>query len=350
MKLKFKYAEKFVGIFIFVAIFIVISSLLFLLISQKVFERKYLYKAKFGNAVGLSKNTPVFFKGFKIGSISGFSLTKDNFIMADIELYKEYKDLIVEESALFKSVNIITQSSVIEFLPGLSGGKIMLEGSIIPSIDVPEGKLLLAANKVKTEGDPLNSILVNVENLIGNLKNDNNPEQGAIFRALVNLADASEKLNKLAEYVGKDLEKLDGKNSGKGVISNTMTNLNDIIADLKTTTTLTNQLLKNADALLLSYSKPDSLGIKLIDPTGENILNPLKTTLNNVNEILPKLNKFSDYLNNQSTDITLVINELKLVLREVQTTFQSLNESPIIGADRDKVIPENNFINPIRTK
>jgi ABC-type transporter Mla subunit MlaD len=331
MKLKFRYTEKIIGTFLLIAVVIVISSILFLLINQKFFERKYVYKAKFLDAVGLSQNSPVYFKGFKIGIITNFVLGDDNYITADFEVYSDYKDKIIENSALYKAVNVITQSSAIEFLQCAEEGNVLVEGSLIPAIDVPEGKKLLTQNRVKKIGDPLNSMLINLEGLVDNLKKDNNPNEGALFRALVNLADAAEQLKKLSEIVNRDLDKLSSKESEHGALYQVVVNLNDITRDLKTTTTLTNQILRKTDLAISNYGKPDSLGIKLIDPTGENIVKPLKQTFSQLNEILPKVQTFTEYLNAQSTDITLVIDDLKTVLRQVQQTFESLNKNPLIG-------------------
>jgi ABC-type transporter Mla subunit MlaD len=337
MKLKFRYTEKIIGTFLLIAVFIVISSILFLLINQKFFERKYIYKAKFLDAIGLSQNSPVYYKGFKIGNISNFSLGEDNYINADFEVYSEYKNKIIANSALYKSVNVITQVSTIEFLPSVEDGGVSVEGTLIPAIDVPEGKLLLAQNRVKKIGDPLNSILINLEGLVENLKKDNNPNEGALFRALVNLADAAEQLKKLSDNINRDLDKLSSKESENGALYQVVVNLNDITRDLKTTTHLTNQILKKTDLAISNYAKPDSLGIKLIDPTGENIVKPLKQTFSQLNEILPKVQSFTEYLNAQTTDITLVIDDLKTVLRQVQQTFESLNKNPLIGPSGNEI-------------
>jgi ABC-type transporter Mla subunit MlaD len=331
MKLKFRYTEKIIGTFLLIAVVIVFSSILFLLLNQKFFERKYVYKAKFLDAVGLSQNSPVYFKGFKIGIISNFVLGDDNYISADFEVYSDFKDKIIVKSALYKAVNVITQASTIEFLQSVEDGEILAEGSLIPAIDVPEGKQLLAQNRVKKIGDPLNSMLINLEGLVENLKKDNNPDEGALFRALVNLADAAEQLKKLSDNINRDLDKLSNKESENGALYQVVVNLNDITRDLKTTTSLTNQILKKTDLAISNYSKPDSLGIKLIDPTGENIVNPLRKTFTQLNEILPKVQSFTEYLNAQTTDITLVIDDLKTVLRQVQQTFESLNKNPLIG-------------------
>lgn len=350
MKLKFKYTERFVGIFLAGALLIVVSSILFLLINQKFFEKKYMYKAKFLDAVGMSQNNPVYFKGFKIGNISNFTLSDDNFIEADFEVFADYKDRIVVNSALYKALNIVSQGSTIEFLQGESSSAVLAEGSLIPAIDIPEGKKLVAQNKVKKVGDPLNSILLNVESLIENLKRDNNPEEGALFRALVNLADASEQLKTLSNSINNDLQSISGKNSDKGAIYQILANLNDVSRDLKTTTTLTNQVLKRVDVAVANFDKPDSLGIKMIDPTGENIVKPLKETFVQLNEILPKVQAFTEYLNAQTTDVTLVIEDLKIVLRQVQQTFESLNNNPLIGPGSDDVIRNNYNLNQKRPK
>ncbi|MFA4923835.1 MAG: MlaD family protein, partial [Ignavibacteriaceae bacterium] len=208
MKIKFRYSERIVGTFLVTALLIVAITLGYLLLHNKVFEKKYVFKAKFADAVGLSSSTPVFFKGFKIGVITDYELTDDNYILADFKVYEEFRKKIVRNSALFKSVNPITSTSTIEFLQGPENLSELAEGSIIPAIDISEGEVLLAKNMVNKTGDPLNTVIYNLAAFSENINKDNNVDKGAFFRALVNMADAAEGLRKITDNLSIDFESI----------------------------------------------------------------------------------------------------------------------------------------------
>lgn len=336
MKLKLKYTERFVAVFVLVAFIIVATSLSLLLINKKVFEKKYPYKAVFADAVGLGANTPVYFKGFNIGKISSYELTKDNVVLAEFLIYAEYKEKIVLNSALFKSSNPLTGGSSIEFLQGPDHNIVLPEGSIIYSIDVPQGKELLAAGIVQKSTDALTSVILNLETFTDNLNRDSIPERGAFFRVLVNLADASEALNSLSKQLDSDITKLNKEKGGTLSFYSMMSNLSIVSGELTKTVNLLNKTLVTVDTTLTSYQKPDSLLIKMIDPTGESILKPLELTFKNINELLPRIETFMAFLNAQSTDVTLSLSELRSMLKQLNLTIEAINNSPLIGIKKEQ--------------
>ncbi|MDP3684610.1 MAG: MlaD family protein, partial [Ignavibacteria bacterium] len=199
MKFKMRYSEKIVGSFLIFALVVITASTGYLILHSKSFEEKHLFKAKFGDAVGLSASTPVYFKGFKIGVITDFILTDDNYILADFKVYEEFRNKIVRNSALFKSINPITSTSTIEFLQGPENLSLLPDGGLVPDIDIPEGEKLLAKNMVKKTGDPLNTVIYNLAAFSENINKDNNVDKGAFFRALVNMADAAEGMKKITD-------------------------------------------------------------------------------------------------------------------------------------------------------
>lgn len=336
MKLKLKYTERFVVVFVLVAFIIIAASFTLLLINQKVFEKKHPYKVVFADAVGLSVNTPVYLKGFKIGKISDYILTKENFVLADFLVFDEFKDKIVVNSSLFKSSNPITGGSTIEFLQGPDHNAVLPVTSTIYSIDVPRGKELLAAGMVQKSTDALTSVILNLETFTDNLNRDSIPERGAFFRVLVNLADASEALNSLSTQLDSDITRLNKERGGSLSFYSMMSNLSVISGDLTKTVTLLNKMLVNVDTVLTAYQKPDSLLIKMLDPSGESIYDPLQTTFNNINEVLPRLETFIDFLNAQSTDVTLSLSELRSILKQLNLTVEAINNSPLIGIKKEQ--------------
>ncbi len=337
MKFKLRYSEKIVGTFLIVALIIIATSTGYLLLHNKVFEKKFLFKAKFGDAVGLSSSTPVYFKGFKIGVITDFKLTDDNFIIADLKVYEEFRKKIIKNSALFKSVNPVTSTSTIEFLQGPENLSELAEGSMIPAIDIPEGEILLAKNMVKKTGDPLNTVIYNLASFSENINKDNNADKGAFFRALVNMADAAEGMKKITDNLNVDFESISKSDKfGHRPLASLVINAANISDSLRVMTGLVNHSLMRLDTVLIAYSQPEGLAAKMIDPDGKKIIEPIQKTISNLNEVLPKLEKFSDFLVTQQGQFLNILKQLVETLDEVQVTFETINNSPLIGKPKSE--------------
>lgn len=326
MKLRFKYTQRFVSGFLLLSALIVVSAIAFIIINNKFFERRILYKAKFADAIGLSPSTPVFFKGFKIGLITDFHLTTSNMIEANFEVYEEFENKIVINSALMKTVNPVTNASAIEFLQGEGETMKLSPGSLIPAIDVSEGRALLEMNKVKKAGDPLSQLLSELGEFAANLRADNNSDKGAIFRALVNVADASEHMKIIAEravFITESL--LAEKSPNKGLLFETLNNIKDLTEEFKKTNELMNKTIIRADSVLMAYQSPDSLGIRMVDPTGEKLFKPLNKIMTDVSSLIPKLQYLIDYMNTRTADMTIILDELRTTMRQAQISFESFN-------------------------
>lgn len=332
MKLRYKYPQRTVKIFISVALLMLLSGLMFIIIQTKLFETKVVFKAKFADANGLSSTSPVNFKGFKIGNIRNFELSKDNYVIAEFEVFAEYADKIVVNSALYKGVNPVTNTSLIEFLQGDETSIPLSPGSLIPAIDVPEGRMLLAENKVTKSGDLITSLLLNLQEFTDALNSDNNPDKGAIFRAIVNLADASEDLKVIAGEMNSFTAALkkDG-NTGDGAIFRAINNIADLTQEVKEISDVLKSSVYKIDTLLAQYQNPDGLAQRMIDPTGEQIFKPVSQSLNEVNKLLPEVEHFLKFMNSQTADITYMLEDLKTVLKQVQVTFETVNNSPLIN-------------------
>lgn len=332
MKLRYKYPQRTVLIFIIIAAVMIVSSILFIVFQNKLLSTRVVYIAKFADANGLSATSPVNFKGFKIGNIVNYKLSDDNYVIAEFEVFEEYADKIKVNSALYKGVNPVTNTSVIEFLQGNSSREVLKPGSLIPAIDIPEGKALLSENKVTKSGDLVTSLLQNLQIFTDALNSDNNPERGAIFRALVNFADASQDMKVIAERMNEFTTALgkDG-NTGDGAIFRAINNVADLTQEVKEISGVLKSSVFKIDSLLAQYKNPDGLAQRMIDPTGEQIFKPMGTMLNEVNNLLPQVEAFVKFMNTQSSDMTVMIEDLKVVLKQVQLTFETVNSSPLIN-------------------
>lgn len=332
MKLKFRYTERFVGVFIATAMLILIIIIGLVIADKKLFQKKYEFKTKFNDAVGLSTTTPIYFKGYKIGSVKEFTLNEFNEIEAIVEIYEEFRNKIIQESAFNKLINPITSTSSIEFLEGPNSTKLLAENGFIPSLDLPEGKLLLSLKKVRRSGDVVSSVIANIDEFFTNLNLDDNSGEGAVFRALVNFADLSEKMNSLTDNVVRFLGKLEkDKNYDDGALFRALNNAADISEKLQDVTNKLDYTLSLADTLILNYKNPEGLAGKLLDPDGTLILKPMEEVLKTSNQTLLEVSEFMKYINSKSDELSSLAVSLQIVLRETQKTLETLNNNPIIN-------------------
>lgn len=329
MKLRMKFTKQFVVAFMGMALLLFLVLLGAMIWKERLFQSSISYKVKFSNAVGLTQNTPVYFKGFRIGKITDFSLGKDNYIYADLQVFTEYANKIVENSALNKAYNPITGTSTIEFLPGPSGSKLLKEHSLIPSILVPEGMELVNSQKVTIAGDPLSSIITNLELFSKNLLRDNNDDQGSIFRALYNVANLTDELNQLFRAINGKRDSLNLKLDSP-VIS--LLEKGEVLAvQANNLMTRVDKMMYEVDSLLDVYKDPTDLGAKMIDPSGERIFNPLNATFEKVDQVFPQVEKLIETLDNESNNLVIVLHEFKDILRQVKQTVDVVNQNPLIG-------------------
>lgn len=325
MKLKYRYTKHFVGIFILVAALIVISAFTFIIINKNVFEKKFIFAAKFSDAVGLSRRTPVYFKGFNIGNINDFHLTIDNYVIAKFEVYENYRDKIVVNSVLHKTLNPITSSSTIEFIQGRSSSKLLDEGKIIPDVEVPEGQFLVYTKEIIKSGDPLSAFIENLKNFTSALNEDNNANKGSLFRSLVNFADATEEMKMLMKNLNNDLSSTEAENYGP--LHKSINNISLLTKNLSETSKAITLAFQRVDTLIANYSKPEGLFEKVIDPSGDKVLKPFSETITNLAEVSAEMKTFTNYVNSQSANLSLTIIELNKTLNQAQKFFDGINRS-----------------------
>jgi hypothetical protein len=122
-----------------------------------------------------------------------------------------------------------------------------------------------------------------------------------------------------------------GLNESKGGMFGGLSKLDGLMGDLSTTTKNAQSLLVTLDQTLANYKKPDSLAIKMIDPTGENLFKPVKTSLNSINDLLPEIHKLLTYSNDQTTNLSLIQEKIKKVLDDLKITLEIINKNPLIN-------------------
>lgn len=346
MKLKFKYTERYVTIFITAAGTLLLLVIMVLILESKLFTASLRYKTTFTDALGLSKTTPITFKGYNIGGISSFSLNKENNINVDIYIYEEFSNIVVQNSSLYKTINPVTQSALVELFPGESGSEFLPEDSFLQSINVSTADSIYSSMKIQRSGEIIYALIYNLNSLVSSLNKRTADEEFLLTAALEKLADASVKLSFMAVEVRNSFIKIEDQFSDKGSNINTLlTSLSNLSDTLTNTTAYINEATSNLNKFIKIYSNPDELLVRMIDPTKDELINPASLALRNLDSTLAQHKDLAKYLNSKGSDISELISETNKAVLELQKTIKALNNNPFINAnDSNQKTPfENSF-------
>ena len=331
MSYKFKYTDRIVGLFIIIAILIVILSLISITVNKQFFLKKHIYKSLFVDAQGITTKTPISFKGFTIGEIKNFKLNKDNYIEAEFVIFGDYYSKIVENSILRKTMNPITSRSTIELIQGPDITKIADELSLIPELTTPEGRQLISRANIQISGDMLSSIMGNINLFLHNLNQDENSESGSFFRLIYHLANSSDELEKAMKGSQEFISKINrAYQQDDGDFFLAINQFKNIGEKLYETTESLNILLANSNELINNYKNPDSMLIKLVDPDSELIVNPLNEILHKLAKSLDDIQHIILYLQSQTPEISTILLESKTTLGTARKTLEGINNNPLI--------------------
>ncbi len=336
-KFKMKYARQIVWLFVVIPLAVLVLALMFMAIKQNLFEARTYYWTTLQDANGLATQTPILFKGFEIGKIRQFNLTEDKNIRVDFYVLNRYQNFMVRNSVILRTTNPITNRTILEYINNPSELKPAAPGDMIISTDFEEGRRLLRQISPRTS-EVITNIMENVATLTGELTHDDNPDKGAIFRLLYNMANLSEKADAGMTELESILTEMNRftQNLNRQAVSDAGA-VFQILNNVSSITQQADRQMKHIDSILNSLSEtasylkePDSLIIKMIDPTGDMLLKPLNQTLNKLVDNLKQTEQMLLFLNRNNPEILLLINNTNMTLANAQRTLEALNNHPLL--------------------
>lgn len=331
MSHKFKNTKGIVYTYLFSALLILIMSILSLAIKQKLFTEKYTFLTEFNDAIGLTNSTPLYFKGFEIGRLKKFTLNKHNTIDAELSVYKDYRDKIVWYSVINKTINPITGKCSLELYQGPNSQRILPVRSKIPALDSPLGLQYQKLGYISTGGDKVSNIINTLERLLTNLGRDDNADQGSMFRMLYHVANASEQLEKNLTEINVLLSSLQkDRNPNDGAVFRAINEMADLIEELRKTNVSVQDNLQESKELFANYKEPDSLLVRLLDPSGKNLIEPIRSSLGTLNSDLSKIDQLLGFLQTQEPEMAILMHESRVSIEKVQRTLDGVNNNPLL--------------------
>jgi phospholipid/cholesterol/gamma-HCH transport system substrate-binding protein len=333
MRFRIRFAEQIVGVLTIIALTVLVAVLFILGSHQRWFARDFQYLAYFDSAVGLSKNMPVQYKGFTIGSVRDIRLTEDDRVEAALTIFDNYAGRVREGSLVELRVSPIGLGNQFLFFAGL-GTNPLPEGSVIPNSRSPEGRNLirggLAAAPYQDDSITIlvsraNALLENINKVVVQVEAAFAGSDQTTLGRTLSRAEAS--IGAVEEALGK----VEGAAAGvPDMVENVRDSLDGLLGDIR-------PVIRNLEAFSEMMAAPDGAAALLLEGDGEVYAN-LEASLRAVAGTLRNLERTSDYIPTQFPRITSVILELQEALRIAQDVFIALTNNPLLKGG----IPDNN--------
>lgn len=189
MHFRIQHWDRYVGIFVLLAILILLTTLVFVARGQKWFEKRYRYAATFAKVQGVKPGTPVTISGMEVGSVNSFRLDPQGKVEIQMDVLKSYKDFIRADSQVTIATALLGGKTV-EISKGSPNLPPAAERQILPSQEPRELTDILQEIDVKAPLQKVDEALENLKSLTARLSS---PE-GELFTILKNVEFISARL------------------------------------------------------------------------------------------------------------------------------------------------------------
>ena len=288
-------------------IFVIISTILFVVAVYMIGQGKDLFKktftisAYFQNVNGLQNGNNVRYAGIDIGTVKSINMVNDSTIKVDMNIEEKIIQHIKKDAIATIGSDGLVGNMIVNIVPGKGTASIIENGDIIESFSKIGADDILSTLSVGSENAALLTVdllkitteMLEGEGTIGLLLNDTIMAQD-LKQSVYNLKTAS-------------------KGATKAI-----NELTDIISSIKTN-----------DDSVLGMVLNDSISGKQL----KSIVNNLETSSNEINSILNNINTVVNDLNssegayNYITKDTALVNDLKSTIKNINEGTEKFNEN-----------------------
>lgn len=342
MKFRIKYADRLVGLFLIVALGVLMVILGLAGANQRWFVRDYHFYSILDSAAAAAPGTDIFMRGFKMGKIEKVSLDSDNKVHARFVLFDDYRRLMRTDSVIEIVTSPIGLGTQILFHPG-KNDRLLTEGAFVPEAGSAEGQALIEAGKVDIpkKDDTITRLLAGVNPLIENAgktvanlnktvveinKALTGEGSSPVARIVSGAAGTVEGIDRVVGQANTTIANVDGE--VKGLV----TKLDDLASNLS-------HVSSNLASLSDGLSDPKGLVPKLLDPKGSiktllddnnRLYDNLAASVSNVEQAVSGLSKLTNSLNAEVPGIAATILDIRGTVKDVQDVLTSLKNNPLL--------------------
>jgi phospholipid/cholesterol/gamma-HCH transport system substrate-binding protein len=342
MKLRYRFANQVVGIFVILALALTVALIILMGANQRWFKKNYYYHAQFTTASDLSTGMAISFRGFTIGKVTDITLTDDNNVDVEFYIQEEYIDK-VRENSLIQLVSSPIGGGQLVFHQGATPTPPPPEGSLIPNYESKQGFRLREEDQVIVlrNTDPIAQALSQLDPILLN-----------VDRVLSNLAVLTDDLN--AAFQGDT----------SGPLGGVLVSAEAAVMELQATVVRVNQVIESTtaevDALLVEVQgitntleattaelrDPTGLIPRLLDPSGSiatlldddnqlfnqvtGIISDLETSIGSLQGSIAQVEEFTEFLNTAQPQISGILEEGRQTLDSGQDVIESLRNNPLL--------------------
>lgn len=298
-----------VGIFVFLAIVILVAGIFTLAGQQKRLISTIAISAIFDDVAGLKTGNNVWFSGVKIGTIKSIRLHGDSKVEVIMNIEEKVQQFIRKNA----SARISSESFI--------GNKnIVIDGGTQAAPPIEDGDIITAVNPLNTD-DLMEKLQQNNENLVA-ITDD--------FKQLT---------SRLVQ--------------GEGTVGALLTDttmaqdFRDVVANLQRTSQSTVNASRSLSAFTNKLNSPGGLANQLA--TDKEVFQQLKTSMNQLeeatasaSEMTENLRTASGRLNNNNSAVGVLLNDQQFA-RQLQSTMQNL-EAGTEKLDQNMEALQNNIL------
>lgn len=342
MKLRYRFANQVVGVFVILAVAVTVTLLILLGANQRWFRKNYEYYARFDTASDISVGMPITFRGFTIGRVTAFELTEENAVLVDFTIQEEYIDKVRIDSLIELRTSALGGGQLV-FHQGRLPSDPPPEGSEIPRYDSKTGVRLRAENRVidLRDTDPLNQALGQLDPILAN-----------VDTVLTNLGSLTGELDAAL------------RGTGGGPVAGVLTGVERSVAQLRQTIARANTVIdetgdKISDLLSRVEGIADNLEVTsetlrdptgfvttLLDPQGSvatlldddnllydsimSIIGDAESSISSLRESIADIQQFTAYLNTTQPQISGILEEGRQTLDTGQDVLEGLRNNPLL--------------------
>ena len=328
MKFKFKHADKIVGLFTLIALVLLVVIAVFAGVNKKWFTKKVFYQSLFTSAEGLKAGMGVNLRGFEIGRVKSISLNADNQVDIVFYIYEDYHDRVRPDSVVALPTSLLGAASALDFYPGLAEGDPLPDGTLIPSTQTVDGKMLVKTRRVDKpdSGNPLDD-------------------------AIGQLPDVLDNINATIGSIGADASGLMANLEGRGdaALAETIRNIRES----------TRHLTRITENLAVLTDDPTGLVPTLLDPKGslatlldddDELWNQIMSILGEVDGAVSGVNELANSLAGVSPQLALALDEVIRALEDAQKVMEGLQNNPLLKKGISPETPPENPGTDTRTE
>jgi phospholipid/cholesterol/gamma-HCH transport system substrate-binding protein len=292
MKVKFNKFERVAGIFVALAILGVIVTGISIAIKQGWFETKTFYTTTFENADGIHQGTGVQMAGLRAGAVEEVELQADNRIRVTFYVLGKFQDRVREDSTVQLSRPFIIGEKIMDITVGTEASPKLANNSKIQSNEAMDLMTMMSGKNLNATLNKVGGLLENMRMLIDAFADKNRAE------SLVRVIDRMDPLMKNMNAMSLEVIKLtkqathnDGVEKLVGNLAVTTQEINRILPELNKENPNLARDLAGMTQNLAIMTKALGPAVKEVEPELPGASRRLVETLNETVVVLKAMQK-----------------------------------------------------------